>query len=244
MINVITSTKLQLKNHHTDISFHTNLIKSSEQDNNDHTHNTHNTHNDHIDKMTEIIPTLVYGDSVRVLQVSYHLLSNACKFTDKGSVHLHVSIIDDIDDAIQNNYITRKDSSMAVDVEEKENEEENKEEVEEITTSASTEKVISPTATNAVLKETKIKAKAVLTTKTAKNGLDNSIHCNSSHSNSSSHNDSDDTIRTTTTNNNNRRNGCSNITTERREHRTSLSFKDLMKLDNNNNKSSLNIRSS
>lgn len=40
------------------------------------------------------IPRIISADSVRILQIVYNLLSNACKFTERGSIQLRVSTID------------------------------------------------------------------------------------------------------------------------------------------------------
>jgi signal transduction histidine kinase/ActR/RegA family two-component response regulator len=41
------------------------------------------------------VPQNVYGDSTRVLQIVYNLISNSCKFTDQGFIKLSIGLRDD-----------------------------------------------------------------------------------------------------------------------------------------------------
>ena len=44
------------------------------------------------------IPTHAWGDSTRLLQCVYNLLSNANKFTDQGHIHLSATVVDSFED--------------------------------------------------------------------------------------------------------------------------------------------------
>jgi signal transduction histidine kinase/ActR/RegA family two-component response regulator len=46
-------------------------------------------------EVSEDVPQNVYGDSTRVLQIVYNLISNACKFTEKGFIKLSIGLCDD-----------------------------------------------------------------------------------------------------------------------------------------------------
>jgi len=44
--------------------------------------------------MAKEVPQIVCGDSVRLLQIAYNMLSNATKFTEKGSIDCNISTVD------------------------------------------------------------------------------------------------------------------------------------------------------
>jgi signal transduction histidine kinase/ActR/RegA family two-component response regulator len=54
--------------------------------------------------MDSSVPSVVCGDSVRILQIAYNLLSNAAKFTDSGLIHFKVSVVD-YNDAVQRGHL-------------------------------------------------------------------------------------------------------------------------------------------
>jgi signal transduction histidine kinase/CheY-like chemotaxis protein len=46
-------------------------------------------------EVSKDVPQNIYGDSTRVLQIVYNLLSNSCKFTEQGRIKLSISLQDD-----------------------------------------------------------------------------------------------------------------------------------------------------
>jgi signal transduction histidine kinase/CheY-like chemotaxis protein len=46
-------------------------------------------------EVSKDVPQNVYGDSTRVLQIVYNLISNACKFTEQGFIKLSIGLCDD-----------------------------------------------------------------------------------------------------------------------------------------------------
>jgi signal transduction histidine kinase/CheY-like chemotaxis protein len=46
-------------------------------------------------EVSKDVPQNVYGDSTRVLQIVYNLISNSCKFTEQGSIKLSIGLCDD-----------------------------------------------------------------------------------------------------------------------------------------------------
>ena len=70
------------------------------------------THKDRIDftfTLDEKVPKVVCGDSVRILQIVYNLLSNASKFTSSGYVDFSVSVVN-YADALANKWIDTDDT--------------------------------------------------------------------------------------------------------------------------------------
>lgn len=57
---------------------------------------------------TETVPSIVKGDTVRILQILYNLLSNAAKFTAEGYIHLNVDACIGLEDAVRNGFVSQR----------------------------------------------------------------------------------------------------------------------------------------
>ena len=66
----------------------------------------------------ENIPSRLYGDDIRIRQIIVNLLTNAVKYTEKGSVTFSIQSTKDADKCIL--YISVKDTGMGIRKEDKE----------------------------------------------------------------------------------------------------------------------------
>src|SRR6202034_1966279 len=64
----------------------------------------------HVDK---VVPEVILGDSVRLNQVMLNLVSNAIKFTEKGSITISVTCLEQNDDTILLDF-SIKDTGMGI----------------------------------------------------------------------------------------------------------------------------------
>ena len=61
-------------------------------------------------QLADNVPTVAVGDSARILQVAYNLLSNATKFTEEGSITFKTSLVN-YDEALENQWILTNSES-------------------------------------------------------------------------------------------------------------------------------------
>jgi signal transduction histidine kinase len=68
-------------------------------------------------EVSKDVPQNVYGDSTRVLQIVYNLISNSCKFTEQGFIKLSVGVCDDesINGNISSNDCSDSSASLVYD---------------------------------------------------------------------------------------------------------------------------------
>jgi hypothetical protein len=93
-ISKLEAGKLELECHEFDLLQTLHSAASSVDKLVQRTHGTNVHFHTHLDPR---VPRNVYGDSIRLLQVLYNLLSNANKFTDDGSIRLTVDVMEKVD---------------------------------------------------------------------------------------------------------------------------------------------------
>lgn len=88
-LSKIESGKLQLEEHEFDIrEFFQNLASSMSLQ----VQAKRNGTVKFVFNMSRTVPRIVKGDSVRVLQIAYNILSNACKFTEEGTITFSLDV--------------------------------------------------------------------------------------------------------------------------------------------------------
>ena len=89
-ISKLESGKLELEERDFDLR---QLLQGIATSMGTHIRQTHDEPVDFIFDLAEKVPLVVSGDSVRLMQIAYNLLSNASKFTEKGHIEFSVQVI-------------------------------------------------------------------------------------------------------------------------------------------------------